>query len=195
VPFGQDDDVWYRFTATSGHLRITVDGDGNTTTGYDAVMELINGTPCNGTFNDIFCADETGPGGTEQIEFDGLVAGNSYFVLVYSAGYAPVDHTRTFRICVEDLNISTGIEATSTEGWSCMLDAGARTLTLRHAATGDDRGTWVLLDAMGRAISTGNIELAAGGSTRIPLNGLATGAYALGLSTATGRTVHRFVLP
>ena len=48
-----NDDVWYRFVAPPAALTITVDGDGNGTTGYDAVFALAYATGCGDTFNQL----------------------------------------------------------------------------------------------------------------------------------------------
>lgn len=87
-----DDDVWYKFVATSPLQIITVVGS----TSFDAVIDLRSGA-CSGS--NVSCADATFSGGTEVINATGLTVGNTYYVRVYSWSSAP-PLTSTFTICV-----------------------------------------------------------------------------------------------
>jgi hypothetical protein len=87
-----DDDVWYKFVATSPLQIITVVGS----TSFDAVIDLRSGA-CSGS--NVSCADATVSGGTEVINATGLTIGNTYYVRVYSWSSAP-SATSTFTICV-----------------------------------------------------------------------------------------------
>ncbi|MDO9185136.1 MAG: T9SS type A sorting domain-containing protein [Bacteroidia bacterium] len=87
-----DDDVWYKFVATSPLQIITVVGS----TSFDAVVDLRSGA-CSGS--NVSCADATVSGGTEVINATGLTIGNTYYVRVYSWSSAP-SATSTFTICV-----------------------------------------------------------------------------------------------
>jgi hypothetical protein len=87
-----DDDVWYKFVATSALETITVVGSAN----FDAVVNLRSGS-CSGT--NVTCVDATNTGGTEVINATGLTIGSTYFVRVYH--YWPTaPSTTTFTICV-----------------------------------------------------------------------------------------------
>jgi len=87
-----DDDIWYKFVATSPLQIITVVGS----TSFDAVVDLRSGA-CSGS--NVSCADATLSGGTEVINATGLTIGNTYYVRVYS--WAPTSPlTSTFTICV-----------------------------------------------------------------------------------------------
>jgi hypothetical protein len=87
-----DDDVWYKFTATSSAHDITVVGS----TSFDAVIDLRSGS-CNGT--NISCKDATANGGTEVLNATGLTIGTTYYLRVYHwANTAPA--TSTFTICI-----------------------------------------------------------------------------------------------
>jgi hypothetical protein len=87
-----DDDVWYKFVATSTSHNITVAGSAS----FDAVIDLRSGT-CNGT--NISCKDSTFTGGTEILNATGLTIGSTYYVRVYH-WYSTVPATTTFTICV-----------------------------------------------------------------------------------------------
>ena len=87
-----DDDVWYKFVATSSSHDITVVGS----TGFDAVIDLRSGN-CNGS--NISCKDANANGGTEVLNATGLTVGATYYVRTYHWG-ASVPSTTTFTICV-----------------------------------------------------------------------------------------------
>lgn len=84
-------DVWYKFTAGANGQIITLKGSGS----FDAVVLLMDG--CGGTVSD--CSDNTGFGGTEMLNANGLIAGNVYYIRVYHYGNA-LPTTPTFDICV-----------------------------------------------------------------------------------------------
>jgi|GEM_PF-362535 len=87
-----NDDVWYKFVATSSSHIITVAGSAS----FDAVIDLRSGS-CTGT--NINCADATGGGGTEVLTATGLVPGTTYFIRVYHY-FASIPATTTFTICI-----------------------------------------------------------------------------------------------
>ncbi|MES2590382.1 MAG: T9SS type A sorting domain-containing protein [Bacteroidota bacterium] len=88
-----DDDVWYKFVATSTAHNITVAGSAN----FDAVIDLRSGN-CSGGTN-INCADATTSGVAEVLNATGLTIGTTYYVRVYHySSLAPA--TTTFTICV-----------------------------------------------------------------------------------------------
>ncbi len=86
-----DDDVWYRFVATSASHTVTVAGSG----AFDAVIDVRQGS-CNGTT--LGCADSTFGGGTEIVNLTGLAVGATYYIRVYSYGGA--GSQGSFTICV-----------------------------------------------------------------------------------------------
>jgi hypothetical protein len=87
-----DDDVWFRFVATTHYVTIRVAGS----SGFDAVVDFRSGE-CNGTT--IACADATGSGGTETINKGGLYIGSTYLIRVYSYGNG-IPAQGTFTICI-----------------------------------------------------------------------------------------------
>ena len=106
TPGTADDDVWFKFTATTSQQTITVRGGG----GYDAVVQLFSD---QGT-SSINCVNANGAGLSEVINATGLTPGNVYYVRVYHAGtgssQAPTAGTTTaeagmpdFSICVNEV--------------------------------------------------------------------------------------------
>lgn len=86
-----DDDVWYKFTATSANQTIEVVGEAD----FNAVVDVRIGS-CDGAI--LVCADAT-TSGKETLSLTGLIAGSTYFVRVYSFGATPADRGN-FTICV-----------------------------------------------------------------------------------------------
>lgn len=171
---GNEDDVWFDFVATSGDVRITVDGNGTGTSGYDPVVNLVFSGNCS-TFSHIACKDDTGPGGTEVLEYSGINPGGTYYVQVYDAdGDEPVN--TTFTLCVQDVSTGNGIhESGSALDWSLLVDGDARRIGLSSSATGT--GSWQIMDAAGHLLAQGNLMLMAGSNQWVPLPNLAAGTY------------------
>lgn len=89
------DDVWFRFTATTPSINLTVAGSAS----FDAVVEVFSGTCAAPT--SINCTDNDGTrGGTEVANLSGLTVGQTYFVRVYD-WYTPAPATPTFTICAQ----------------------------------------------------------------------------------------------
>jgi len=88
-----NDDVWYKFVASSTAVDITGVG----ALGMDLVMELMSGT-C-GSLSNLACANLSGSGGTEVISQGGLSIGATYYVRVYDYG-AGYPSNGNFDICV-----------------------------------------------------------------------------------------------
>lgn len=178
--WGSDDDVWFTFVATSGDVRITVDGNGTGANAYDPVVNLAFSTNCS-SFNPIACADDTGPGGTEVLEYSGINPGSSYYVQVYDVDdTAPT--TSTFTLCVQDIGIGAGIAKP-------MEDLSAATL---HQDPADGRITavvpisgqadWLLMDMTGRVLERGSYPATAGAPQRLHHRPLPCAAYTVVLS-------------
>ena len=88
-----DDDLWYKFVATSSAAVIQVTGSSS----FDPVVELYDA--CGG--NLLSCIDNTFTGGTESQTLGGLTAGSTYYIRVYD-WYLGTPVTTTFDICVFD---------------------------------------------------------------------------------------------
>lgn len=89
-----NDDVWYKFTATSTGATITVDGSAN----FDAVVEVFSGA-CGG-LTSISCTDGTLADGIEAVTANALVIGQTYYIRVFD-WYSAVPATTNFTICVQ----------------------------------------------------------------------------------------------
>lgn len=77
---GQDDDVWYKFTASqNGNASVVVTGG----TGFDAVVGVYSGS-CGALTLVGTCVDNTSSAGIETVSLTSLVAGQTYYVRVYS---------------------------------------------------------------------------------------------------------------
>ncbi|OFY82678.1 MAG: hypothetical protein A3F72_02360 [Bacteroidetes bacterium RIFCSPLOWO2_12_FULL_35_15] len=87
-----DDDVWYKFVATSTSQVITVSPSAT----MDPVVQLFSGT-CS-TLISLYCEDVGFSGGAETIYSTGLTIGATYTVRVYN--YAAGAGSGTFTICV-----------------------------------------------------------------------------------------------
>lgn len=87
-----DDDVWYKFTATTAAPTIAVIPQA----GFDVVVDLRTGL-CDGM--NINCADYKGPGGTETIYTGSMTVGQTYLVRIYGFGSGPASQGN-FSICV-----------------------------------------------------------------------------------------------
>lgn len=97
-----DDDVWYKFVATSTTPTIEVDGQSS----FDAVVELRS-EGCTGT--NIICTDAASAGGTEIVITTGLTIGTTYFIKVYSWTSGSFGD---FGICIYN-SINASIEQTN----------------------------------------------------------------------------------
>ena len=122
-----DDDVWYRFTATSTFHNVTVQGSAS----FDAVVQAFNA--CGGAAVGA-CTNATVAGGTENLALTGLTPGTQYFVRVYHSG-AGSSATPTFNICV----------STPPPGATCgnpiLVNSYPYTHSASSAGMGNDIGT------------------------------------------------------
>lgn len=78
TPGTPDDDVWFKFTATTAQQTITVRGGG----GFDAVVQLFS----DAGITPVTCVNATGAGLTETINATGLTPGAVYYIRIYHAG-------------------------------------------------------------------------------------------------------------
>ena len=106
-----DDDVWYRFTASSGAQLISLQSTGI----YDPVIEVMTGD-CN-NLNSLHCLQ-----GTALLSTD-YVIGQEYFIRVYSNDSN--SGNGTFKLCVSvppaNLSCSTSTPVPVNEDQSCTL--------------------------------------------------------------------------
>ena len=90
-----NDDVWFKFTATTANAKVTVDGSSN----FDAVFEVFSGS-C-GALTSIACVDNTETDAIEVTNLTNLAVGQTYFIRVYD-WYATMPATTGFTICVQN---------------------------------------------------------------------------------------------
>lgn len=187
-----NDDVWYRFVAPAATTVITVDGDGTSTTGYDAVLAIGDMSSCSGSMDAIACSNTTGPGGVETIITDALVPGQTYYLQVFDAdGASP--QPGSFGICVyasvlltvnesapEDHNL---LSLTNTVGLYLVNTPFA------EAATCD----LLVLDAMGRSVHQSRSPLIPGNARSLDLTELVPGPYVFVVQRAGETRAQRFV--
>ncbi|MFD2915533.1 T9SS type A sorting domain-containing protein [Psychroserpens luteus] len=104
-----DDDVWYSFVATGPEHTVTVTSG----TIYDLVLQVFSGT-C-GSLTSLDCEDNNYPGAwdpdEETINLTGLIAGNVYFIRVYSWDSFSSD-TGSFNICITEPCVTPPIDNT-----------------------------------------------------------------------------------
>ncbi|MEI7801978.1 MAG: T9SS type A sorting domain-containing protein [Bacteroidota bacterium] len=87
-----NDDIWYKFVATTTNPVIEVTGSGS----FDAVVEVFDN--CGG--NQVACIDATFTGGVESQQITAVI-GTTYYIRVYDY-YSGYPATTTFDICVYD---------------------------------------------------------------------------------------------
>jgi hypothetical protein len=88
-----DDDVWYRFVATSTVANIYAIGDGD----FDMVFQVFSGT-C-GSLVSLVCEDNTADGEEESTSVGGLVVGQTYYLRIYDY-YGTAPSALTFSLCI-----------------------------------------------------------------------------------------------
>lgn len=86
-----NDDVWYKFTATSTSHTVTA----TSTSINDIVLDIRTGS-CNGT--NISCANTTTGGAPESVNLTNLTIGQEYFIRLYSFG--GIAFRGSFNLCV-----------------------------------------------------------------------------------------------
>ncbi len=120
------EDVWYRFMAASSGVRVVVN-----TTAFNSVIELQNSTGTQLNVENL-----TGVGGTEILNYSGLVEGNTYYVAVRN--YNSALGNGTFTVCIQSLLDSRCGDGTGTYALCSSfkpLFAGANSYTFNFTPT------------------------------------------------------------
>jgi hypothetical protein len=109
-----DDDIWYKFTATSTSQNIIVSAGSS----FDPVVQVYSGA-CGG-LTSIWCEDATYTSGgvNECKQATGLTVGSTYYVRVYDY-YTGTPSTPNFTLCITD----------PTANYSCNLNYSYTTTT------------------------------------------------------------------
>ncbi|MFM9948994.1 MAG: MopE-related protein [Saprospiraceae bacterium] len=141
-----DDDVWYKFTATSAQHNVTVVSG----PGFDAAVQLRSGTTCSGS--SVSCYNTTGTGGTEVINLFNLTVGGQYFLRIYDTGTLQFGN---FTVCVSTpppppvnddcsgaitlpvgpVNSCTPLSGTTNNASNSGVDIGVKDVWYRFTAT------------------------------------------------------------
>ena len=175
-----DDDVWYKFVATTSSPTITVVGSSS----FDAVVDLRSGA-CNGT--NINCADATFGGGTEIINATGLTIGSTYYIRVYSYDSGS-SHQGTFTVCVYSL-ASTGIEYAN----EAMTDFTMYPNPVKNNLTIETKNThsklhFEIINSVGTLVYSDVID----NKTTVGISSLSNGIYIVKLFAGESTIIKKF---
>ena len=96
-----NNDVWYKFTATSAGASITVDGS----TQFDGVFQVFSGNSC-ASLTSLNCTDASFEGDIESSVVNNLTIGQTYYVRVHDY-LDDIPNTLTFDICVQQFTQCT----------------------------------------------------------------------------------------
>ncbi|MES2690403.1 MAG: T9SS type A sorting domain-containing protein [Bacteroidota bacterium] len=172
TPGTADDDVWFKFTATSTITRISANGG----SAYNVVLQYFSGS-C-GSLSSVGCVSSTGAAGVEMAELT-TVIGNTYYIRVYHSANGATP-TTGFSLLVENgipecpvlVTPATGtvnVNATQTRQltWNAVTSpsVGTKTYTVQLSTSPEFTS---LLTLSGSSGITGT-------SFTIPANALAAG--------------------
>lgn len=132
VPGTPDDDVWFKFTATSTITRISANGG----SAYNVVLQYFSGTCSNLTA--VGCVSSTGAAGVEMAELT-TVAGTTYYIRVYHSANGATP-TTGFSLLVENTIPDCPVLVTPANGIINVNRAQTRQLTW-NAVTNPSVGT------------------------------------------------------
>lgn len=160
-----DDDVWYKFTATSTSQFISLNNIAGSTT--DLYHIVYNGT-CGSLGTEILCSD------AESSTLTGLTIGNTYYVRVYSYT-ATTGQTSTFDVCITSPPANdecTGaLTVTANTGTTCttqtagtLVNATASAQSIGACGGTADDDVWFKFTATSATMTT-NINNIAGSTT------------------------------
>jgi hypothetical protein len=153
-------DVWYSFVATGDVYVLTASSS------FDAVLEVLGGS-C-GSLSSITCADEAGAG-DETLTLTNLVAGQTYYVRVYS--YNGLAGDGDFTLCAQtlpNLIVSTPQAVGGTYYNVTVTSTGAATLSDNLNVVG------VMTVQAGGSVTTDAVSYYIQGPGRFVLNAGAT---------------------
>ena len=93
-------DVWYSFTMPQGGKIIIHSSEAGGSPDSDAGMQLYSAPGCSGTFVEVACNDDGGPGNMPLISYTGI-AGNIYYIRLVQYNGAT---NGLYNICLTDPN-------------------------------------------------------------------------------------------
>lgn len=179
-----DDDVWFKFNATTtSHVVKVFSAD------FDMTFDVRTGA-CNGT--SIACVNATGVGGTESTLLTGLTVGATYYIRVYSQEVGTGGNG--FDICIGPpapandncsgaILLSSALTCTTTAG-----DTRGATQSLPDCSGGNttDDDVWYQFVAVA---STHTVTVSSALNIAVNVRGGVCGATDLGCSTSGGTGV------
>ncbi|MBP6391385.1 MAG: hypothetical protein KA175_11820 [Flavobacteriales bacterium] len=184
-----DDDLWYRFIAPNEEVTITVDGGGDAQTGYDPAVQLGLYTGCAGTMTNIFCVDDTGPGGIEVVNAGFLNPGITFYIRVWDVdGSQPVPGDLT--ICVQRSS-GLGVEDHERNGWNLIPSPNGYLIKPPDGASGTAQ--FRILDVFGR--EQVRRTMVASGVQPLAIEVLPAATYLMLIEHGGSRFIQRIVLP
>lgn len=189
-PGTSDDDVWYQFVATTPTPTISISIVG--TAPFDPVLDIRSGG-CTGT--NIYCADSTGPGGSETIYTSGLTIGTNYFTRVY--GWS-ASNQGAFTICVFN-GTTTGISTIENSGnLNVYPNPFTNVTTITYMLSENSDAELTLSDVLGKEIILYSNPNQPSGKHELSINSddlhLSTGMYFVKLKTKKGQTVTKAIV-
>jgi hypothetical protein len=96
-----NNDVWYKFTATSTGASISVDGSPQ----FDGVFQVFSGNSC-ANLTSLNCTDASFEGEIESSVVNNLTIGQTYYIRVHDF-LDDIPNTLTFDICVQEFTQCT----------------------------------------------------------------------------------------
>ncbi len=184
-----NDDIWFSFVATATDMTIAAQGAGDETTGYDAVIQVFDGS-C-GSLTALGCEDSTLNAGIESVDLTGLTVGNTYLARVfhyYTAG--PGDYN--VGMCVTESG-PIGFEELNGEEFGLFPNPGTGVFNLQYAGKSGLSNIEVF-DVAGRVVYNAQVQLARGTTHSMDLTGLSTGSYNVRLTVGGVRTEQRLMV-
>ena len=140
-----DDDVWYKFVASSPKDSIYVVSAGS----FDAVVGVYDA--CGGA--SMYCVDNTNSGGAENVYTTGLVTGSIYYIQVYHYS-ADISSTPSFQVSVYNGSIVTGLSnASALQSLTLYPNPASSEITLDLNAHKNE-ATIEFYDGQGRLVKT-----------------------------------------
>lgn len=137
-----NDDIWYRFTASSASIIIRFNNLVQTNEGSTGSLGYaLYNSACPASTAAVSCSNFIGFGGGYRV-IDGLIAGNTYYLRLYSSG---ANNYMSFDFCIQDVppspvnNECANAVAIATQpygtGCSTSIDAATTGATMSSPAT------------------------------------------------------------
>ncbi|MCC6180949.1 MAG: T9SS type A sorting domain-containing protein, partial [Bacteroidia bacterium] len=123
-----NDDVWYKFVATSTDIKTLVRSNGN----MDAVIELYDGN-CT-SLTSLMCADNTSNDTLETLIANNLTIGQTYYLRVYDYTSDP-GYPFTITVITNEVNLNSSNDLICLGSSATLSGTGATSFTWSTGAT------------------------------------------------------------